>query len=105
MRYPCVPLLIAVAAFFGLAESPAFAAASPQGDYVVGSGFNPPGTWLVETIDVDARSGPSGESPSGVFSADFSTTSGSMRVDDAQVTCLQVSGNQATLVGRGTVWA
>ena len=61
--------------------------AQAQGDSVVGSGKP---TVLETFLTVDARSGPSGESPSGFGETQFSG-------GQVPVTCLAVAGNRAVL--------
>jgi hypothetical protein len=91
-------LLWAVAALaITAAVAPALASAqSPTEDSAVVRGFEP-GTLLA---DIDVRSGPSGESPSGPVEFHFGGGLGPTYT--ATVTCLAVSGNTAVIgfVGR-----
>jgi hypothetical protein len=56
---------------------------------------------LFTTLAADARSGPSGESPSGTMRWD-ERVAGDARVNEAQVTCLSVTGNVAIVGVTGT---
>jgi hypothetical protein len=80
-----VPLLALVAS--GLLVSAPTAGAAPVEDSVVGSGT----AGFYGSFEIDARSGPSGESPSGSVSVVGSVSF------NGPVTCLAVTGNVATL--------
>jgi hypothetical protein len=58
-------------------------------------------TVCFHVIDVfDAHSGPSGEHPTGTVRIDVQSPLGTFTFDTAQVTCLDVSGNRATIGGQ-----
>jgi hypothetical protein len=67
-------------------------AQAPSGDSVIGSGTLLQLPDLIVLFELDARSGPSGEDPSGRFFLSFPATGGSA---EGSVVCLRVSGNTA----------
>jgi hypothetical protein len=90
--------VLSVAALVAAAMAlPAFSVAqAPTEDSVVGSGTAvDPGVVFLERFDLNARSGPSGENPTGTASlapVDFP----SLRIA-GPVTCLNVTGNRAVI--------
>ena len=96
-----VALLLSVAALFCVA-SPAAAtsslAATPQQDSVVGTiGVSFGGL----SFTVDARSGPSGEAPTGTVTNGFFTGTQSDRFQSTSISCLAVTGNTAVIGALG----
>src|SRR5918995_1204986 len=95
--------------FVGSLASPGTASAShnPTGapfaeDFVTGSAVLPeetctPSTCFRIVFVFDAHSGPSGENPTGTVRVDVQDPSGTFPFDTGQVTCLDVSGNRATI--------
>jgi hypothetical protein len=73
----------------------------PSGDSVVGQGRTAPfgDLLLVNVFDIEARSGPSGEDPSGHVSVGIGllAVSPSLLHIEGPVTCLSVSGNDAVV--------
>jgi hypothetical protein len=115
------PPRLAVLAVLALLALPSASGAShdPGGapldeDFVTGTAVGPviepctPGCRLIFVFD--ARSGPSGESPTGTVRVDVESPPGSGlgdTFDTARVTCLNVTGNRATIVAQsqsGFVW-
>ena len=111
------PLLVAVLAVLALLALPSASVAShdPSGapfdeDFVTGREVTADqGCTLGCSIIFvfDAHSGPSGENPTGTVRIDVQDPSGTFPFDTGQVTCLDVSGNRATIgfqfPGFGTV--
>ena len=108
-----VPAAISALCFVGSLASPSAASAShdPSGapfdqDFVIGSAVRPlvpctPGCNII--LVFDAHSGPSGENAAGTVRIDIESPPGSGVVetfDTAQVTCLDVSANRATIGGQ-----
>jgi hypothetical protein len=85
----------ATAAFAVLAAmlAPSAAAQVPTQDSVIGSGVAQPGATF--TFEFDARSGPSGENPTGQVT--FRSTADGSVFFSGPVTCLDVNGNFAIL--------
>ena len=86
------PLLGLVLAILAAVAGPA-AAQAPAGDSVVGTATGQFGGGSPVTYNIDARSGPNGENPTGQVTA---TTGGSIFFS-GPVTCLNVQGNIALL--------
>jgi hypothetical protein len=91
--------------------SPSTASAShdPTGapfaeDFVTGTVVQPeectPSTCFRLVLVFDAHSGPSGENPAGTVRIDVQEASGTSTFDTGLVTCLDVSGNRATIGAR-----
>jgi hypothetical protein len=105
------PPPLAVLAVLALLALPGAAVAShdPSGapfdeDFVTGRVVLPeectPSTCFQFILVFDARSGPSGDNPTGTVRIDVESPPGSGLIDTfdtAQVTCLDVSGNRATI--------
>jgi hypothetical protein len=89
------PLAVGVAAIIAtLAASASAPAQAPSGDSVTGGitvGFGMAGTW---GFTIDARSGPSGESPTGTIQASNIILGGGT----FSVSCLTVDGNRAAML-------
>ena len=79
----------------------AAAGSAPKNDKVSGDGQRaarvPGGSSPLFTID--AKSGPAGQNPKGTVTFDWGTSLGDPTSYTVNVTCLNVSGNQATIVG------
>jgi hypothetical protein len=103
MRACALPKAAALAAFAVLVFASS-AGAQPNGEDSVTGSQQIPFDGGGAAMQVDARSGPAGENPSGTFSASFSYGSGSNNwyFRDGTVTCLVVDGNEAVVVGTGT---
>jgi hypothetical protein len=88
-------LIVAAAIAAALASPNVSGAQVPTGDSVVGHGVAP--CKGIKDFEVDAHSGPSGESPSGThfYGDGFLGLNG-------PVTCLSVTGNRAVVGGQGT---
>ncbi len=114
------PLLVAELAVLALLALPSASVAShdPSGapfdeDFVTGRVVFPeectPSTCFHIVLVFDAHSGPSGEHPTGTVRIDVQDPSGTFTFDTARVTCLNVSGNRATIgaqfLGFGAVFA
>jgi hypothetical protein len=84
---------VTVAALFVLVGAASAAPAPPPAfvDSVVGAGSTP----IFEHFDVNVVSGPSGENPTGTETVTFAGTVFTL----TSVSCLAVTGNQATVVG------
>jgi hypothetical protein len=85
--------LVATCATFAIASTAS--AQAPRGDSVTAAasvGFGTVGVW---GFQIDARSGPSGESPTGTIRANQFV----LGTYDFSVSCLTVSGNRAAMLG------
>jgi len=108
MKAPSIAgLLLAVFALAGEAHASHDPGGTPLGeDFVTGTAISntqcgPPPLCIYVEFTFDAHSGPSGEQPAGMVRIDIRTTSGGTLISDrAPVTCLEVSGNQATIGAR-----
>ena len=80
--------------------APAATSAGAPFDHVVGGGQNnPPSTAPVAHFQINAKSGPNGEDPEGFFSFKRTVDGPPTEEFTAEVTCLNVQGNLATVVG------
>jgi hypothetical protein len=72
----------------------------PGGDSFLGQGRTSlfGGSSFVQVFEVEARSGPSGEDPSGYVTLDFTVFRSANFHIERPVSCLSVSGNQAVVV-------
>ena len=103
---------ISALCFVGSLASPSTARAShdPTGapfaeDFVIGTAVQPeetctPSTCFRIVLVFDAHSGPSGENPAGTVRIDVQEPSGTRTFATGPVTCLNVSGNRATIGAR-----
>jgi len=93
-------LLVALGVLFGT-WVPAAHGQVPNGDSVVGRGqtFPLPPQSLQHSFDLEARSGPSGEDPSGYVTVEigYPLSSGVSLHTEGPVRCLNVSGNRAVV--------
>jgi hypothetical protein len=106
-RLLLVSAAIAMAAMVGAAPG---SAQAPAQDSVTGTGiiFFVPGEGFFTEVGVDARSGPSGESPSGGVSylpCGVVILGRSCTVGGGRVTCLNVTGNRAVIGFYGGVFS
>lgn len=98
--------LLAAAACLGLAVASVPTVASAGGqkfDHVVGGGQNnPPASNNIVHFQINAKSGPNGENPEGSFKITNTLDGPPTESYTAEVTCLNVQGDLATVVGRTT---
>jgi hypothetical protein len=90
---------LAIAAVFGLAVVlPSGASSDSSKDKIKGHGENNPPVAPINSFSVEAESGPSGEDPKGRIKFK-SVNLDPKKQFTADVLCLRVEGNKATLVG------
>ena len=75
-------------------------AGSPFDHVVGGVTNNPNGDGPLAHFSINAKSGPNGEKPQGSFRVRRTSDGAPTEQYDATVTCLKVSGNLATIVGK-----
>ena len=74
------------------------AGAAPPFDHVVGGGQNNPPSGAINHFSLNAKSGPNGEDATGKFEFHDTRNPPTERFD-ADIRCLRVAGNRATMVG------
>jgi hypothetical protein len=97
LHHAAVGAALAVA----LAAAPPAAAQTPAGDSIAGDLFDQRETGI-QVFDIDARSGPAGEDPTGT--ATWHVGGGLGPSWNVDVTCLSVDGNRAVAGFAGTVF-